>query len=171
VSIATSASTTKTAGGITLSVGASASGQGGGVSLTGGSSTAGVGGNVNLNAGTGKIAGGSVKMLSARGLDYLSVADKSINLAVGEEGQISLTIPTTEDLSTATSGSMIAFGFNTTTGPNYNFRLQSGAPSPLLIASAPLQVTLVQYSSDVRIKTDIQAVDEEALLQRLQCKV
>jgi hypothetical protein len=90
-------------------------------------------------------------------------------------GKISLTVPLPNDVNPGSleKGSMIGFGFSNTASTNYNFRLQSmispsGSPSPLLIASAPLQVTLVQYSSDIRIKTDIEGVDEEALLQRMK---
>ena len=56
---------------------------------------------------------------------------------------------------------------------SYDFRLQksplpSGETSSMLIANAPLQATLVQYSSDSRIKREIQSVDEEAILQKIR---
>jgi len=38
----------------------------------------------------------------------------------------------------------------------------------LIIASAPVQVTAMQYSSDMRIKKEIESVDEDDLLQRIK---
>jgi hypothetical protein len=127
VSISTSDSAAGLAGGITLSVGASASGQGGSLSLTGGKSTAGSGGSVVLNAGTG-ISGGTIKMQSASGAEYVSVSDNKVDINVGQNGQISMTIPlpTGADVNSLSAGnSMIGFGFTSVSNTNYNFRLQS----------------------------------------------
>ena len=37
----------------------------------------------------------------------------------------------------------------------------------MVIANSPVQATMVQYSSDMRIKRDINSVDENALLQKI----
>ena len=68
------------------------------------------------------------------------------------------------------TGSMIGMGRDSSTS-EYDFRLQA-SPSPtgedtsLIVASAPIQATLVQYSSDKRIKKEIKDVDEEAFSRR-----
>ena len=68
---------------------------------------------------------------------------------------------------------MIGFGFVDESGnTGYDLRLQSssnaGSSKKLIVASSPIQATLVQYSSDIRIKKDIEAIDEDSLLERIK---
>jgi hypothetical protein len=65
---------------------------------------------------------------------------------------------------------MIGLGLldESTGSPSYSLRLQSIESSEgqknsgLLVATSPMQVTAVQYSSDARIKTDVEDVDEDS---------
>ena len=74
--------------------------------------------------------------------------------------------------STYSSTDEIAFGFydTTTSGGNtaYDVRLQHSDSGSSLISNVPVRLTVVDYSSDVRIKREITDADTDELLQRLQ---
>jgi len=87
-----------------------------------------------------------------------------------EGKKISFSLPLPES---ARPGSSIGFGFDSANATlRRDFRIQSvsnnNEHSPLIIASSPVQVTTIQYSSDMRIKKDIQSVDEREILQRIK---
>ena len=103
-------------------------------------------------------------LAAANRTDIISLTQDGIGIQVsGTQQSISLSIPRSEDVDVASRG-MIGFGFynETSKEQDFQFRVQSvsresGQTSSMLIASAPLQVTLVQYSSDIRIKKDIES--------------
>jgi hypothetical protein len=136
---------------------------GGNLFLHGGNSEFGNAGNVEIVGGSSKlIENGGVVMKSGGGSSYVSVSDHNVD-SYGEK--ISLV---TSYFNASTSTRTIGLGhtlLNNST--SYDLQLQSGLNSSLIVATSPLQVTLVQYSSDMRIKDDIESVDEEALLSKL----
>jgi len=181
------------AGSVFVAAGMSSLGVGGAINISGGGSAfiggdvliegggnvggsdSGRGGDVIVQGGRSEnpAAGGRITVKSSSGKEYLEVSDGSIGIHSGSQsGKISLTIP----ISNARDAtSVIGLGITNTSNDmtTFGFRLQStssvnGSASSLLIASSPLQVTSLQYSSDVRIKQDIQSVDEDDILQRIK---
>ena len=177
-----SGTSTGASGGITLSagdalVGAGASVvvsagnaelQGGSLNLMAGSSTGDVGGDINIASGKGVSGNGKVTVAS--GASAVSVEDSLIS--VHADGRVSLTTPS---VSSSGSNGLIGFGFMDSKNPSsvtYPLRVQSnivdGKTQPMVIANAPLQATSIKYSSDSRIKENIQTIDEADILQRMK---
>ena len=95
------------------------------------------------------------------------------SLCSGQAGNIYMTVPTgTGSAETFDTTDEIAFGFNeeTTYGgyTAYDVRLQHSDAGSSLISNVPVRLTVVDYSSDVRIKRKITDANTDELLQRLQ---
>ena len=119
-------------------------------------------------------------MTASDGSTGIKVTDDDISITSGQSGNIYLTVPAqTDDISTGYSSTdEIAFGFSSSTthtdgsGTSYNaydVRLQhSDSTGTSLISNVPVRLTVVDYSSDVRIKRKITDANTDELLQRLQ---
>ena len=122
-------------------------------------------GDVNILAGS----GGTAKLQGTNTL--ISASDNEIILTASSStsGNVTITVPvsykaTTQPDSIGSHANGLYFGFNYANGSNYVMQIKDSRVS----VSSPLAVTLVQYSSDMRIKQDIESVDEDAILQRIQ---
>merc|ERR1712159_123630 len=147
--------------------------RGGSVSITAGNAAnSQLGGDIEIVSGGGDSSGNIVLKTSGdKSSVQLSDSDVSIKTQT-PFSDIKLTAPKSYD--SEKDSSMIAMGFTTTdaeTGEEhvkYDFRLKSTDSDSLIVASAPMQVTKVQFSSDSRIKKDVKSVDEDAILRKIQ---
>ena len=169
-------------GALSLTAGVSSLVTGGAVSISGGAGSAATGGAVVIQGGVGasSVEGGGVEINAADGSTRLKVTDDDISLTSGTSGSIYMTVSTgTSDESFDTSSDEIAFGFNSESSsvdydgdgvadPAYDIRLQHFATGNQLISNVPFLLTVVDYSSDVRIKRKIVPADTDELLQRIQ---
>jgi hypothetical protein len=144
---------------------------GGDLLLSGGDSK--IGGDVIISGGIGVINEGKVLLKSSSGNQAIQISDEGLSLSSKSVGsKISLTVPLINNVSASTN--VIEFGYskNDEKTTKIDFRLQTtqnkyGKDTSLIVSSAPLQVTLIQYSSDERVKTEIESVDEDSILQRI----
>ncbi len=154
--------------------------EGGDVIISGGNSVAkdAAGGSVILSSGSSSDNfTGSVSVHSASGEERLLVRNDSVTITSGEHGGIYLkaqSSPTsTSSRIDGSSANMIGFSVSATpqnsTSDTYDLRLLDlGDDDTRFVASVPMQVTSVQYSSDKRIKERIVDIDEDDLLQRFR---
>lgn len=161
-------------GHVELSAGETSVGYGGRLTLHGASSTPSRwaksqtvtnSGHVSLHAGSSDrnfVDGGSLWIESGRGGDNASGGSIHIKAHVNKDaiGQYR-----------REANQEIALGLDDGSpkdGDSYSFRLKATSSGQTVISSVPVQVTTVQYSSDMRIKKDITNVDTDDILQRLQ---
>ena len=145
--------------------------KGGSVALTGGAGVS--GGDVLLAPGAGD--GGRITLQSSDGSTSLNLEKDAVHIRTeGSTSNILLTVPEANPASTnpLITNTMIGLGFTTPgTGipAKVNFRLQSTMnaenTSSLIIATAPMHVTTMKFSSDERIKEDIDTIDADDILQ------
>ncbi len=152
---------------------------GGNVIVSGGNSVAegAAGGSVILSPGSSADnLTGSVSVHSANGENRLHVSNDSVTLTSGEHGGLYLKAQLSPDSTSSrihgSSANMIGFSVSSnpqSTNDTYDLRLLDlGDDDTRLVASVPMQVTSVQYSSDKRIKERIVDIDEDDLLQHFR---
>ncbi|RYG63291.1 tail fiber domain-containing protein [archaeon] len=165
-------------GSIDLSAGAGSS-RGGDISLraAAGDLTFGEGGSLTLQAGSG-YQDGKVQLLSGQAESSLSLSRDGLSFESSQIGsKVLLTVPLVKSVDgSPTLDSMIELGFSRGESgagdKKIDLRMQStrnqyGKDTSMIVATAPIQATTVQYSSDIRIKSDIQPVNENSILQRI----
>ncbi len=148
---------------------------GGDVIISGGNSvTEGAGGSVILSPGSSvSNLTGSVTVHSASGEERLLISNESVTITSGEHGGLYLKAQSSYPANTSSNANMIGLSVsnnpqNSTTG-TYDLRLLDlGNDDTRFIASVPMQVTSVQYSSDRRIKERITGIDNDELFQRFR---
>eukprot|EP01033_Poteriospumella_lacustris_P004089 gene4089-2912_t len=166
----------KTRAGGSVHIHADASyGKGGDVVISAGESVSGQsGGSIVMKAGLSDGQSGVVSLATGDALgSKLSMSDSTMDMSIGRAGsRISLSVPLSEKSKRASS---LELGFTRSDGmtKKVDLRMQStvtsaGKDSSMVVASAPMHVTAVHYSSDMRIKKDIQPVNTESILQRIK---
>eukprot|EP01033_Poteriospumella_lacustris_P004090 gene4090-2913_t len=150
-------------------------GKGGDVVISAGESVSGQnGGSIVMKAGLSDGQSGVVSLATGDALgSKLSMSDSTMDMSIGRAGsRISLSVPLSEKSKRASS---LELGFTRSDGmtKKVDLRMQStvtsaGKDSSMVVASAPMHVTAVHYSSDMRIKKDIQPVNTESILQRIK---
>ncbi|RLN75429.1 hypothetical protein DYB28_000574 [Aphanomyces astaci] len=152
-----------TVGSSVLGAGSSSKGSGGAINLNGGASTTSSGGSIALLPGKG-ISSGTVTLASA---------DKSGSIVVGADGSITATTAPTAALNlfggnaannTLQTGEWTFSHAESPISGNVNFRMQKDRIVSHVPASFPVSTT----PSDRRIKTEIEDVDQNDILHRMQ---
>jgi hypothetical protein len=176
---------THSAGDILLDIQPSKS-KGGNIFLSGGDSktiteTA-VGGNLYFEAGNSESGNGGSAFIKAGMSDVLDGGDISLVAGIGAKGHHGGNINLLAGRSKQEShhypiwgtgskhlGEEIKFGFSSSSdNEDVPLRVQKLDSGSRVISNSPIQVTTIQYSSDIRIKTNIQSIDTDNLLEKLQ---
>jgi hypothetical protein len=172
VTLSTGAATSGTSGSVALSVGLGSTG--GDIQLTGGQGRVNGGGDVSLTAGNGaNNVGGDVVIQGGDSTAGTSSSSSGgdVSLTTGAAGSLYMTVGmgSVSSSDVTDSSASINFGYNSASGTNYDFRLQHTASGDSsAVANMPVRLTVVDYSSDIRIKRQLSEADTDELLQRIQ---
>eukprot|EP00644_Phytophthora_capsici_P004487 jgi/Phyca11/53925/gw1.19.118.1 len=159
-----------------MMVGTSSTLSGGNVILASGKGST-QGGNIEIASGTASAAtgiGGSLTLKSGGGDAMITGTNSTAShMSVSGDGSISVKAAATSPMTirggrnisiSVDSGELTVANGETTVPGGVIWRLQPNK----MISHVPAQITEVTYPSDRRIKTDIEDIDEDAILQRLQ---
>jgi hypothetical protein len=133
---------------------------GGGVALSGGASTSGSGGNVVLEAGVGSVSTGTVSVLDGSQAERVSVSADGTFEASTASGRDLRTVSGSDVILDAAPGSETQLGQD----GSYGVRVAQDG----LVSLATAQIASVVRPGDARISEDVESVDVDDMLQRLQ---
>ncbi|EEY61235.1 uncharacterized protein PITG_01491 [Phytophthora infestans T30-4] len=159
--MAVGTSITSNGGGITL-VSGKGSTQGGNSEIASGTASAGdgIGGRLALKSGGGDVV---VSGTNATASHMSVTSDGSIRVKAAATSSLEIRGGNNMNISVDTGELTVSHGETTVPG-GVIWRLQPNK----MISHVPAQITEVTYPSDRRIKTDIEDIDEDDILQRLQ---
>ena len=132
-------------------------------------------GHIALKAAQSHSKGGNLELESGSS-EYMAAGDINLKTGKGASNEVGGNINIMASTTTWNRDSVskdINFGFDEissdgSTAREISLQLKKSSNSTRVVSTVPLQVTSVQYSSDIRIKKDVTDVDTSDLLDRMR---